>query len=79
MNVITTPFGMRGYAPLAPHVVIVEHADLVDALRARPVGWAARGERMPDALSDYAWGKLGARLGERFTHELALAGTKGAA
>lgn len=78
LAVVTTPFGIRGYAPLAPHCVVAEPEGFADALRARPAGWAARGEAAPAALAEYAWGRLGERLGERCEARLARA-AKGAA
>jgi hypothetical protein len=62
--VVTTPFGLRGYAPLRPWVETAGLEELVDALRARPAGWLARGLAAPDVVSEYAWGRLGERLGE---------------
>ena len=64
LAVISTPFGVRGYAPLAPQVVVAELDGTADALRARARGWAARGEAPPAALAGYAWGTLGARLAD---------------
>ena len=64
LAVISTPFGVRGYAPLAPHVTVATLESTADALRARPRGWAARNEAAPTALADYAWGTLGARLAD---------------
>lgn len=65
LAVVTTPFGIRGYAPLEPHCVVVAADGFADALRARPAGGAVRGAAAPAALADYAWGLLGERLGER--------------
>ena len=62
LAVISTPFGLRGYAPLAPAAIAAERARFAEVLRTRPIGWAARGEPAPAALADYAWGALGARL-----------------
>ncbi|MEQ1834566.1 MAG: glycosyltransferase [Candidatus Eisenbacteria bacterium] len=62
LAVISTPFGVRGYAPLAPHVTVAALEHTADVLRTRPRGWAARAEAAPAALSDYAWSALGARL-----------------
>ena len=62
LAVVSTTFGLRGYAPLAASVVSAERETFADALHARPRGWAARGEAAPPALADYAWGALGARL-----------------
>jgi glycosyltransferase involved in cell wall biosynthesis len=70
LAVITTPFGIRGYSPLAPHCVVAEVAEFADALRARPRGFAERGEAAPAALEDYAWGRLGEKLGEVFASRL---------
>jgi hypothetical protein len=64
LAVLTTPFGLRGYASLAPWVTAIGLEDLAGALRARPAGWLARGLPMPDAVAEYAWGRLGERLGE---------------
>jgi hypothetical protein len=62
LAVVSTSFGLRGYAPLAASVVSAEREAFADALHARPRGWAARGEAAPPALAEYAWGALGARL-----------------
>ena len=64
LAVLSTPFGLRGYAPLASTVVSAPLEHTADALRERPRGWAARGEAAPAALASYAWGALGARLAE---------------
>jgi hypothetical protein len=64
LAVLTTPFGLRGYASLAPWVVTAGLADLADALRARPAGWLARGLPVPAEVVDHAWGRLGSRLGD---------------
>ena len=58
LAVVSTPFGLRGFAPLAAHVVCSALEGSPDALRARPRGWGARGEAAPAALADYAWGTL---------------------
>lgn len=80
LAVVTTPFGVRGYAPLEPHVVVAEVETFADALRARPAGHGARGTRAPEALGEYAWGRLGERLGEDMERRLrSAAGTKGVA
>lgn len=70
LAVVTTPFGLRGYGPLAQHCVVAEPDALADALRARPQGWHARGEAAPAALREYAWGYLGERLGEIYAARL---------
>ncbi len=84
LAVVTTPFGVRGYAPLVPHVTVAETAGFADALRARPAGWAARGEAAPAELGEYAWGRLGEKLGQDMERRLrqmgaAATGAKGAA
>lgn len=79
LAVLTTPFGIRGYAPLEPHCVVCPADGFADALRARPRGHAARGEAAPAALAEYAWGRLGERLGESCEARLAAAGARGAA
>jgi hypothetical protein len=75
---ISTSFGLRGYDPLAPSVIVADSDAFVEVLRTRPLGWAAKGEAAPAALADYAWGTLGARLGERLAARLAARG-RGAA
>ncbi len=64
LAVVSTPFGLRGYAPLSGAVVTVPLEDTAEALRSRPRGWAARGEAPPAALAGYAWGSLGSRLAD---------------
>jgi hypothetical protein len=64
LAVVSTSFGLRGYAPLAGSVVSAERESFADALHARPRGWAARDEAAPPALADYAWGTLGSRLAD---------------
>ena len=66
LAVLSTPFGLRGYAPLERNVVSVPRDGFADALRERPRGWAARRDMPPAALAEYAWGALGARLAEAF-------------
>ncbi len=61
---ITTPFGLRGYAPLAPHCVVAEADAFADAVRAKPRGWAASGGAVPVRLAEFAWAALGGRLGD---------------
>lgn len=75
LAVVTTPFGLRGYAALSSHCVVSEPEALADALRARPIGWNARGEAAPDALGEYAWGRLGAKLGDLYQARLAQRAT----
>ncbi len=79
LAVITTPFGVRGYAPLVPHVTVAPPESYPDAVRARPRGFAARGESAPAVLAEYAWGRLGERLGEIVAERLARVRRKGAA
>jgi hypothetical protein len=64
LAVLSTPFGLRGCASLAPWVVIAGLEGLTEALRARPAGWLARGLPMPLEVAEHAWGRLGERLGE---------------
>jgi glycosyltransferase involved in cell wall biosynthesis len=67
---VSTPFGVRGYAPLAALVTVAEVETMADALRARPRGAAARGDAPPAAIEAYAWGALGERLGAEFERRL---------
>ncbi len=64
LAVVTTPFGLRGYAALRPRVVVAKLEETAEALRARPAGWLARGLAAPPEVAEYAWGRLGERLGE---------------
>jgi hypothetical protein len=64
LAVLSTPFGLRGFAALRPWVVTVGLEGLTEALRARPAGWLARGQTMPAEVAEHAWGRLGERLGE---------------
>lgn len=64
LAVISTAFGVRGYAALAEHVVVAPLEGTAELLRARPRGWAASGAAAPRALAAYAWGTLGARLAD---------------
>jgi len=59
---VSTPFGVRGYAPLEPFVTVAEIDRLPEALSTRPRGAAARAEEPPAAIRAYAWGALGERL-----------------
>ncbi len=79
LAVLSTPFGIRGYAPLEPYCTVTGPDGFADALRARPRGFASRGEAPPPALGEFAWGRLGERLGERCEAHLASRGAKGAA
>jgi len=74
LAVVTTPHGLRGFAPLRPFVIVAEPATLAEALRERPAGWAlAPGGDMtpPPAVAAYAWGGIGERLGDEFAARLA--------
>jgi glycosyltransferase involved in cell wall biosynthesis len=70
LEVVTTPHGLRGYPDLAGTVTVAERAGFADALaalrpelaRRRASGEPAR--PAPVALANYAWGELGARLGD---------------
>jgi hypothetical protein len=64
LAVVSTPFGLRGYAPLAASVVGAPLDEFAAAIQSRPRGWAARGESAPPALAGYAWGRLGAGLAD---------------
>jgi len=64
LAVLSTPFGLRGFASLKPWAVTVGLEGFTEALRARPAGWLARGLPMPAEVADHAWGRLGERLGE---------------
>ena len=77
LAVVTTEFGVRGYAPLRPWVRVAEPGAMAGALRERPQGWRARGCDLPAAVADYAWGGLGERLGAVL--EARLAATREAA
>ena len=63
LAVLSTPFGLRGFASLKPWVVVAGLEGLTEALRSRPAGWLARGLPMPAEIAEYAWGRLGERLG----------------
>lgn len=76
LAVVTTPFGLRGYAPLEPHVVLAGEDVFAEALRARPRGCAARGAGQPAGLAEYAWGRLGERLGDEFERRLGRTGER---
>ena len=75
LAVVSTPFGLRGYAPLAGAVLRAERDAFADALAAKPRGGAARGEAPPAALADFAWGTLGARLADALAARRAGRGT----
>jgi len=67
---VSTPFGVRGYAPLAPLATVAEIGQMPEALRGRPRGAAARGEEPPAAIRAYAWGALGERLAAELERRL---------
>jgi glycosyltransferase involved in cell wall biosynthesis len=77
LAVVTTPHGLRGYAPLAPWVVSAGIEHTAEALRERPRGWAARGAALPPAIAAYGWGRLGEALGERLAARLSPAAAPG--
>jgi hypothetical protein len=62
LPVLSTPFGLRGFASLAPYVTVAEVESFADALalgvRVAP-GAAA-------AVQAYSWRGLGQRLAERY-------------
>jgi Glycosyl transferase 4-like domain/Glycosyl transferases group 1 len=68
---VTTPYGLRGFEPLAPWAVSVPREGMVTALRERPEGWRSRGLPMPEPIAAHAWGVLGARLGDMLEARLA--------
>lgn len=70
---VTTAFGLRGYAPLRPWAIVAEPERMAEVLRERPRGWGARGLERPPAIEDYAWGRLGERLGTHFQARLGRA------
>jgi len=70
LAVVSTAFGTRGYASLAPLATTVEPERFAEAIAARPSGWAARGEPAPEPVAHHAWGALGERLGDRLAAAL---------
>jgi hypothetical protein len=76
LAVIATPFGLRGFDDLAPWVVSAERDAIVDALRARPRGWHARGMECPPAVRDLAWGAIGERLAAALSERRGAGATK---
>ena len=70
LAVITTPFGLRGYPGLKPHVQSVALADMGTALEARPAGWNARGAAEPAEVAAHAWGRIGEQLGRELEQRL---------
>ncbi|MGH7742768.1 MAG: glycosyltransferase family 4 protein, partial [Candidatus Eiseniibacteriota bacterium] len=65
LAVVTTAYGLRGYAELSSLVTIADPETMAEVLSERPRGWAARGLAMPAAVAALAWGQLGERLGRR--------------
>jgi hypothetical protein len=70
LAVLTTSFGLRGYASLAPSVIQADTADFADTWRSRPAGWHARREAPPAALAAFAWGSIGESLGGTLVERL---------
>jgi hypothetical protein len=64
LAMVSTAFGLRGYASLAPRVRNTEREGFAAALAARPRGWGMDGVTTPADVAAYAWGALGERLGE---------------
>jgi hypothetical protein len=58
---------------------VVEAGDFADALRERPAGSAVQGTPPPEVLGEYAWGRLGERLGEVYAAHMARGSERGAA
>jgi glycosyltransferase involved in cell wall biosynthesis len=74
LDVVTTPFGARGFERLVPHVVAAEIDAFAEALAApapRPAGRAA-------ALAGYAWGALAGTLRDALAERLAARRTAAA-
>jgi hypothetical protein len=71
---VTTPFGLRGYAALQPHVTSVPLTSFADVLRAHPRGWLARGESLPPEVAAHAWGRLGEQLGRELVRRVGAPG-----
>ncbi len=76
LAVVTTPHGLRGFAPLKPFVTVAEPAAMAEALRERPAGWAratdgGRDPIPPAPVVAYAWGGIGERLGDAFVARMA--------
>jgi hypothetical protein len=69
LAVVSTSFGLRGFAPLRPWVAVEGLEGFTEALRSRPAGWLARGLPLPAEVAEYAWGRLGERLGEALEAE----------
>ena len=70
LAVVSTAFGTRGYAKLAPLAVTAESEAFAETIAAEPRGWASRGESVPAAVAEHAWGTLGEKLGERLVARL---------
>lgn len=71
LAVVTTPFGLRGFPGLGPHVLAAPREGFAELLNGRPAGWRAMGLALPRAVADHAWGRLGERLGDRLAGLLA--------
>jgi len=54
LAVITTAFGLRGFASLCPWVVTAGIGEMTEALRARPPGWRAQGLPAPPEVAEHA-------------------------
>jgi glycosyltransferase involved in cell wall biosynthesis len=67
LDVVTTPFGIRGFDRLRPLVTIAEVDDFADALR----GAVARPSDRSEVLSGYAWQAQADRLFEAYRARLA--------
>ncbi len=80
LAVVGTPFGLRGYAPLAPYCTVAGIEEFAAALAERPRGWSFRGAPAPEPLAEYAWGRLGEKLGDACAARLGRArATRGVA
>lgn len=74
LAVVTTAFGLRGYASLREWASTAEPDRMAEVLRERPRGWRSRGLARPPAIEAYAWGRLGERLGAIFEGRLSARG-----
>jgi len=70
LPVITTPHGLRGYAPLAGAVTVAEPSGFAAALDTLAPGARPHAP----ALAAYAWGALGARLGDALAARIGARG-----
>jgi glycosyltransferase involved in cell wall biosynthesis len=75
LAVVTTAHGLRGYADLADAVTVAEPAGFAAALDAL----ALRPRTPAPALARYAWGALGARLGDALAERIGVRGRAAAA